>query len=214
MEIGGRSPRGLEYRVGHWRQVWRDDRLLEFTPLEETEQRPSNRCSSTSRPAFAATESFERQLRRGVPHWRARIDSASGIDVYGNNGIAVGDIDGDGWDEIYVCQPGGLPNRLYKNRGDGTFHDITERSGLDVLDCTSSALFLDLRNTGRQDLVVLRSNGPLFFLNDGDGPFAQRPTRFSSRIRPQGSFTGYGCRGLRRRRTSRSVSVLLRLFSE
>jgi len=37
------------------------------------------------------------------------LDAACGIDVYGNNGVAVGDIDNDGWDEIYVCQPSGLP---------------------------------------------------------------------------------------------------------
>ena len=52
---------------------------------------------------------FREQMLRGVPYWRARLDSASGIDIYGSNGIAVGDIDGDGQDEVYVCQPGGCP---------------------------------------------------------------------------------------------------------
>ena len=33
------------------------------------------------------------QLRKGVPYWAARLDSAAGIDIYGNNGIAVADID-------------------------------------------------------------------------------------------------------------------------
>ncbi|MGH9661988.1 MAG: FG-GAP-like repeat-containing protein [Bryobacteraceae bacterium] len=140
--------------------------------------------------AFAGAASFREQLARGVPYWRARLDAATGIDVYGNNGIAVGDIDGDGLDELYVCQPGGLPNRLYRNRGDGSFEDITERAGVGVLDDTASALFLDLRNSGRQDLVVLRADGPLLFVNRGDGTFAHAPGAFRFATPPQGAFTG------------------------
>jgi hypothetical protein len=116
-------------------------------------------------------------------------DSASGIDVYGNNGIAVGDIDNDGWDEIYVCQPGGLPNRLYQSR-QGRLEDITERAGVGVLDDTSSALFVDFRNSGLQDLLVLRSGGPLLFLNQGDGRFQSKPEAFRFARPPQGTFTG------------------------
>src|SRR5437899_3961857 len=110
---------------------------------------------------------------RGSHYWRARLDSASGIDIYGSNGIAVGDMGGDGADEVYVCQPGGLPNRLYKLR-DGRFEDITARAGVGLLDNTSSALFLDLRKRGLQDLVVLLAAGPVLFLNQGDGTFALR----------------------------------------
>ena len=128
-------------------------------------------------------------MRRGVPYWRARLDSASGIDVYGNNGIAVGDIDNDGQDEIYVCQPGGLPNRLYQCR-QGRLEDITEHAGVGVLDDTASALFVDFRNSGLQDLVVLRPAGPLLFLNRGDGRFQSSPDAFRFARPPQGTFTG------------------------
>ena len=54
------------------------------------------------------------QLSRGIPYWAARLDAATGIDIYGNNGIAAGDFDGDGRDEVYVCQPAGLPNKLFR----------------------------------------------------------------------------------------------------
>ena len=67
------------------------------------------------------------------------------IDVYGNNGVAAGDFDNDGFDDLYVCQPAGLPNRLYRNRGDGTFEDVTEKAGVGVLDNTACALFADFR---------------------------------------------------------------------
>ncbi|SPE41040.1 TPR repeat-containing protein [Candidatus Sulfopaludibacter sp. SbA3] len=139
---------------------------------------------------FGGVGSFREQLIPGNPYWRARLDSACGIDVYGNQGIAVADIDNDGADEIYVCQPGGLPNRLYRIRADGTAEDITERSGLGVLDETTCALFADFGNSGRQDAVVLRSSGPLFFMNRGDGTFVEQRDAFAFKTTPQGSFTG------------------------
>jgi tetratricopeptide (TPR) repeat protein len=139
---------------------------------------------------FKGVDSFRDQLLHGNPYWRSRLDAACGIDVFGNQGIAVADIDNDGVDEIYVCQPGGLPNRLYKIRSDGTAEDITERSGLDILDDTTCALFADFNNSGHQDAVILRSSGPLFFRNRGDGTFVEQRDTFQFKTTPQGSFTG------------------------
>ena len=189
-EIASTTSAGLEYRVGMWRQIWKNGRLAELHPLSETLARAAQPLfRDVSDDLFGACDSYREQMLRGVPYWRARLDSASGIDIYGSNGIAAGDIDGDGADEVYVCQPGGLPNRLYKMRG-GRFEDITEQAGVGLLDDTSSALFLDLRNRGVQDLVVLRAGGPVLFLNQGDGTFALRADAFHFRSQPQGSFTG------------------------
>jgi len=88
-----------------------------------------------------------------------------------------------------VCQPAGLPNRLYRNRGDGTFEDITEASGLGILENTACALFVDIDNDGLQDVIIVRTNGPLLFLNEGGASSAQGPTH-SVRHPPQGTFTG------------------------
>ena len=129
------------------------------------------------------------QLSRGIPYWAARLDAATGIDIYGNNGIAAGDCDGDGRDEVYVCQPAGLPNKLFRWRS-GRFVDITAAAGVGLLDDSTSALFLDLRNLGRQDLVVLRGSGPVLFLNDGAGRFRLVPDAFRFADPPQGGFTG------------------------
>src|SRR5579864_8212340 len=190
-EIASASASALHYRVGFWQQQWTDARLSRFSPVSETRvTSPRPLFADVTAALFSGVDSFERQLLRGVPYWRARLDSACGIDVYGNNGIAVGDIDGDGWDEIYVCQPAGLPNRLYKNLGEKGMIDITEQAGVGVLDYTSCALFVDFRNRGVQDLVVLTTYSPLLFLNRGDGKFDFKPRAFRFAAKPQGDFTG------------------------
>jgi enediyne biosynthesis protein E4 len=88
------------------------------------------------------------------------------------SGVAVGDFDGDGHDDIYfVNQLGG--NALYRNRGDGTFEDVTARAGGAVGDrvCTG-ATFADYDNDGRQDLFVTSTRGGnILFRNQGDGTF-------------------------------------------
>ena len=95
----------------------------------------------------------------GEPFWMEPVESTStAITVF-----AAGDFDGDGYDDLYVCQPAGLPNRLYRNRGDGTFVDVTEKAGVGLLDGTSAALFADLTNNGRQDLIVVRTQRSVAF---------------------------------------------------
>lgn len=180
-----------QYRTGHWEMQWRGGKLRRFRPLGETLVTVREPLfTDVTGGMFGSTDSFRRQLRYGTPYWRSRLDSACGIDVYGSNGIAAGDIDGDGFDEIYVCQPGGLPNRLYRVAPAGIFEDITERAGVGVLDETASALVLDLRNSGQQDLVVLAASGPQLFINAGEGRFRHAADAFRFATPPRGSFTG------------------------
>lgn len=191
-EISGEAGGRLYHRTGLWETEWDQGRLARFRPLEEivvTAHGP--RFEDVTARLLGGDAAFREQLLRGVPYWRSRLDVASGIDIYGNNGIAAGDIDNDGWDEIFVAQPGGLPNRLLQRREDGTFADITASSpDLAVLDDTTGALFLDLRNIGVQDLIVLTVSGPLLFLNDGKGRFRYQKSAFRARTEPKGTFTG------------------------
>src|SRR5207245_5022152 len=83
-----------------------------------------------------------------------------------------------------------LPKRLDRNRGDVTFEDITEASEVGIIENTACALFADIDNDGRQDLIVVRTNGPLLFLNEGGGKFRQKPEAFKFASAPQGTFTG------------------------
>ncbi len=110
--------------------------------------------------------------------------------MYGNCGVAAGDFDNDGLDDLYVCQPSGLPNRLYRNRGDGTFEDVTDVAGVGVLDGSACALFADFENRGLEDLLVVCASGPLLFRNQGNGRFSHKPDAFQFANRPAGTFTG------------------------
>ena len=184
-----------EQHTGSWDLTWESApanvfRLLRWQAGEETRSRSAKPWFEDIAPrAFGGNPSWSAQFDRGIDDWRSILDGASGIDIYGHNGVSVGDIDGDGFDDLYVCQPAGLPNRLYRNRGDGTFEDITESSGVGLLDHTACALFADFSHNGRQDLVVVRTTGPLLFLNEG-GRFRLRPDAFQFASPPQGTFTG------------------------
>ena len=69
-------------------------------------------------------------------------------------GVAVGDYDNDGYEDLYVTGYGG--NHLYHNNGHGKFADVTEASGTGGGGWSTSAAWVDLDNDGRLDLVVLR----------------------------------------------------------
>ncbi|MCK6460675.1 MAG: VCBS repeat-containing protein, partial [Planctomycetes bacterium] len=86
-------------------------------------------------------------------------------------GVAAADIDGDGDDDLYFLNQLG-PNALYRNRGDGTFEDITTPAvALDDRICVS-ACFGDTDNDGDEDLYVTSTRGGNAFLrNDGAGRF-------------------------------------------
>ncbi len=114
------------------------------------------------------------QAPHGADHWRARLPRNLGLTVTGNHGMAVGDVNGDGLEDIYYCAEGGLPNRLFMRQADGSLTDISSDSGLDILDSTSSALFVDLDNDGDQDLAIVLAWNVLILENDGRGKFVTK----------------------------------------
>ena len=169
-------------------------------------------------PDAALERALQEQPRRHV-HRRHRRPPASVPDGFGM-GCAVGDFDNDGYADILVTAYG--PPTLYHNNGNGTFTDITEKSGLlGAPTWTTSAVWFDYDNDGRLDLFLcsfvefsLKSNifcgdnklGKRFyciprvfkptpsalFHNNGDGTFTQVSAGTDIEERPR--------QGARRRR--------------
>jgi hypothetical protein len=90
------------------------------------------------------------------------------------SGVAFGDVDNDGWCDVYLC---GLENgnRLYRNRGQWKFEDLTEVAGVACADQYSSgAVLADVNGDGSLDLLVTGLGvGTRLFYNDGQGRFRE-----------------------------------------
>ena len=97
---------------------------------------------------------FEPQVLHGIDHWAQRITRIGDLSLAGHHGLAVGDVDGDGLEDLYVCDGGSLPNQLYLQQPDGTAKEVALDWGVAWLEDSRSALFVDLDNDGDQDLVV------------------------------------------------------------
>lgn len=129
--------------------------------------------SDCSQAVLGQNRCFTEQLMYGETHWVKRIQTTLGINNFGHNGLAIGDINGDGLEDIYVPQTGGLPNRLFRQNTDGTATEIGSSAGVDFLERTNASLFLDLDDDGDQDLVLAASPSILLLENDGSGRFTR-----------------------------------------
>ncbi|HXU76916.1 MAG TPA: VCBS repeat-containing protein, partial [Methylomirabilota bacterium] len=90
------------------------------------------------------------------------------------SGLAAGDVDGDGWCDLYFCSTDGT-NVLYRNLGNWKFEDITARAGVACPGQHSiAATFADVNGDGHLDLIVTARGGPnRLFINDGKGHFTE-----------------------------------------
>jgi hypothetical protein len=127
-----------------------------------------------SRAQFVDTELYDQLLRPGLMDWKRRIAASIGISDRSQHGFAVGDVDGDGLEDLYLPQPAGLPNLLLRRRADGRLEDIAAWAGVDFLDSTRTGLLVDLDNDGDLDLVTNLAATIAFLENDGSGRFTLR----------------------------------------
>ncbi len=95
------------------------------------------------------------RLFRNLGHWRFEDVTARagvGSNLHYGMGVACADFDGDGWTDLYVLNL--RTNVLYRNRGDGSFEDVTSQAGVGGSEWSSSAAFFDYDADGHPDLVV------------------------------------------------------------
>jgi hypothetical protein len=94
-------------------------------------------------------------------------------------GVAILDYDNDGWQDVYLCSGGALPgykgpppqNRLFRNKRDGSFEDVTEKAGVACRKYCIGVAAGDFDNDGFLDLYVTGFQGNTLYRNNGNGTF-------------------------------------------
>jgi hypothetical protein len=109
-------------------------------------------------------------------------------------GVAIFDYDGDGWPDVFLVGGSrldgeGTPSRLYRNRGDGTFADVSPRSGLEGRGWGQGVCAGDYDNDGRTDLFVTYYGQSVLYRNAGGDAFQDR-TRQAGLAGPDRYATG------------------------
>ena len=142
-----------------WDCTWEIDNQLESPRLrgisvsDYEEVTSPNRTgalfSDCTEAAFSRSAVLREQFIYGRDHWYQQLEGSIGVEGRGN-GIAIGDVNGDGLDDIYFCQPAALPNRLFLRRADGSLDDVSAVAGVDWLDSSRGALLVDIDNDGDQ----------------------------------------------------------------
>jgi enediyne biosynthesis protein E4 len=113
-------------------------------------------------------------------------------------GCAFFDFDNDGWIDIFILGgrlldsvPSGSGNRLYRNNRDGTFTDVTAKSGLGDPGWANGVCVGDYNNDGFEDLFLTYYGHNRLYRNNGDGTFIDVTTRAG--LLHSGDRFGTGC---------------------
>lgn len=179
--LSGITENGVIEKHATWRTRWtkKGDDLpplltsIEVSDIEQVNSHTPGRTlfSDCTQSVIGSTDSFETQLGHGYGHWLRRTQDTQYFFWLGNPGLALGDVNGDGLDDLYLCQEDGLPNRLYVQNPDGTLSDKSDEAEVNWLEGSRSALLVDLDNDGDQDLAVAMMGGIVLAANQGDGRF-------------------------------------------
>ncbi len=157
------------------------ERLAAIRPEKRSREKSRDaetKAAAPTRPQFvdeAEAAGLRFTFDHGVSADRLLPETMSG-------GVALLDFDGDGWLDVFVVQGGSLeddparprePDRLFRNRRDGTFEDVTKTSGLATMPRSYGlgATVGDFDNDGDPDLFLTRLRSYQMLRNRGDGTF-------------------------------------------
>ena len=160
-----------QWKIYEWRTV-------KFSTMERNELLFGEVLDVVLPPEVAATakRSIHEELRlawilakdKKDPHEHFTLES-----VDRHPGVAVVDLDGDGFDDIYFLADYGK-NMFFRNRGDGTFEEISAKLGLDLEGKSSSAIFADFDNDGHLDVFIGRTLARSVYMHWENGKFVDR----------------------------------------
>ena len=180
--LSGQTPEGIIEQNATWDIQWSKEKethpkisSIKLVDFEEVyvENRKEKLFIDVTASVLDKNKSYKDQLLHGYPEFLASIENLFEFNFIGTPGIATGDINNDGLDDVYICQEQGLPNLLYVQQEDGTLLDISKEAGVDWLENSRSALLLDFDNDGDQDIAVAIPGAVVLAQNNGTGTFVK-----------------------------------------
>jgi enediyne biosynthesis protein E4 len=116
------------------------------------------------------------QFRHHTRDFKGKSADVLKMFTSGGASAAVGDFDNDGLDDLFITDSAeSTRSHLYRNNGNLTFTDVTDKAGVgggnDPLSIVADALWFDYDNDGWRDLLVARFGTPLLYHNEKNGTF-------------------------------------------
>ena len=181
VSISGRTESGMLQQNAVWRIDWqttdnasgpkmREVNVMRFEQVA-TRNAEGKLFEDCTEAILGRNDCYSEQLLYGYNHWLRRMQGLRYQQILGTPGIAVGDVNGDGLDDLFLCQERGLPNRLFLHNADGTAIEASATWGVDWLEDSRSAILVDFDNDGDQDLAVAILGGVALAENEGGRSF-------------------------------------------
>jgi len=179
--LSGLTPEGMLEHNATWQLVWNErknslpvlvDLHIDAFELVQGRSATGSFLQDHTEAVLAKNTSYRDQLLHGYQEFLGKIENTHDFNIFGATGLAVADVNNDGLDDLYLCQEQGIPNRLYLQQQDGSALDVSAEAGVDWLESSRSALFLDFDNDGDQDLALTMPGALVLAKNNGRGLFS------------------------------------------